>query len=81
MHASTDKIERYLLDVMTTGSYWSVKNMRLKIGGTGGLEADLYGARLHEVDDEEDSHLRELLRSVDSVSLKFGISELRSVYQ
>lgn len=66
MHASTSRIDPCILDTMRPGQYWNISNMRLKIGSTGALEADLYNARFFEVlDEEDDIHLPELLKYVD----------------
>ncbi|KAL5511281.1 hypothetical protein ACEPAH_4497 [Sanghuangporus vaninii] len=62
VHASTDRIDPALLDSIKPATYWSIKNMRLKISSLGYVEADLYAARLHEVEDENDLHLSELLK-------------------
>lgn len=61
--AYTSKIHTELLDQMRVGTFWAVKNVRLKIASNGNVELDLYAAALRELslDEEEDRHLTALL--------------------
>lgn len=69
--ASTAKLEREILDQMVVGSFWNMKNIRLKVGSDGSLECDLWGADVMELlpdEADDDLHLQTLLKYVSLVS-------------
>ncbi|THH12013.1 hypothetical protein EW145_g287 [Phellinidium pouzarii] len=71
--ALSSKISEEDLDRMTVGSYWSIRNIRLKIGSQGNIEVDLFAADFTELDAEnnaEDIHLQALLKRKEAYLLE-----------
>ena len=59
----TDKLSKETLTDMVGGTYWSVKNLRLKCGSIGTIECDFFAVNLQQLsDDSENVHLKELLK-------------------
>ncbi len=61
----TDKVPKETLTEMAAGTFWSVKNLRLKYGSIGTLECDFYAVELRQLSEEADGEsvpLQELLK-------------------
>ncbi len=61
----TDKVSKETLSEMVAGTFWSVKNLRLKHGSIGTLECDFYAVELRRLSEEADGEsalLQELLK-------------------
>lgn len=53
-----------VLEQMKVGTYWAMKNVRLKLSANGNIELDLYAVELRELsldEEEENPYLRALL--------------------
>jgi hypothetical protein len=63
VHVNTSRIPEYRLEEMEVGTYWSVRNTRLKVRSGGAIEMDMYAAKLFELDPEKPTPLlKELLK-------------------
>ncbi|KAI5117475.1 hypothetical protein M0805_007179 [Coniferiporia weirii] len=71
--ALTSKIPEEVLGQMTVGSFWRIKNIRLKLGREGNLEIDLFAAECSEINDEDhanDQHMQALLKRKETYLLE-----------